>query len=184
MDGASFRSRGATVPAGATVPPMSSERASTQQGFTLLETLIALVVLSIGLLGVAKLVVGAVHANDSGYMRAQATQLAYELLDQMRANRPGAEAGNYVTGPGTSTNCVAAPCTAAALAGLDMYNWDLRLAQTLPGGVGTVSTAAGVGGTIATIQVSWDDSEAQYAFGTPADDATPGLMTVTLESVL
>ena len=161
----------------------SHRRGSGQQGFTLLETLIALVVLSVGLLGVAKLVVGAVHANDSGYMRAQATQLAYELLDQMRANRPGAMAGNYATGPGALTNCNAAACTPAALAGLDIYNWDQRLAQTLPGGVGTVVTAAGVGGTIATITVGWDDSEAQWAFGTPAA-VTPALMTVKLESVL
>ena len=154
----------------------------TQQGFTLLETLVALVVLSIGLLGVAKLVVGAVHANDSGYMRAQATQLAYELLDQMRANRPGAIAGNYVTGPGASTDCSSAACTPAALAGLDMYNWDQRLAQALPNGAGRVVTALGVGGTIATITVTWDDSQAQWAFGTTS--ATPGAMTLTLESVL
>lgn len=154
-----------------------------QRGFTLLETLIALVVLSIGLLGVAKLVVGAVHANDSGYMRAQATQLAYELLDQMRANRPGAIAGNYVTGSGASADCTSAACSPAVLAGLDMYNWNQRLAQTLPRGSGTVVTAAGVGGTIATITVSWDDSEAQWAFGTPTT-TTPAMMTVTLESVL
>ena len=153
-----------------------------QGGFTLLETMVALVILSIGLLGVAKLVTGAVHANDSGYMRGQATQLAYEMLDEMRANRPGAIANNY-TGAGTLTNCLTAACTPAQLAALDMYNWNRRLAQTLPGGTGNIVAAAGVGGTIATITVSWDDSEAQWAFGTAAS-TTPGAMTVTLESLL
>lgn len=152
-----------------------------QQGFTLLETMVALVVLSIGLLGVAKLVIGAIHANDSGYMRGQATQLAYEILDQMRANRPGASSNAY-EGSGALTDCSAAACSPAALAGLDVYNWKQELAQTLPSGNGTIVTAAGVGGTIATITVSWDDSEAQWSFGTTS--ATPGVMTLTLESVL
>jgi type IV pilus assembly protein PilV len=160
-----------------------SECSHVQQGFTLLEVMVALVVLSIGLLGVAKLVVGAVHANDSGYMRGQATQLAYEMLDEMRANRPGAIAGNYVTGPGALTDCTVASCNAAALAGLDVYDWDQRLAQTLPSGKGAVVTAAGIGGTIATITVTWDDSQAQWAFGT-SPTTVPGAMAVTLESVL
>lgn len=157
-----------------------------ERGFTLLETLIALAVLSIGLLGVAKLVIGAVHANDSGYMRAQATQMAYEILDQMRANRPGAIAGNYMASTsttGTSADCTSTVCTPAVLAGLDLYNWKQRLGQLLPGGNGTVTTAAGVGGTVAIITVDWDDSEAQWAFGT-STSTTPGAMTLTLESVL
>lgn len=151
-----------------------------QRGFTLVETMVALVVLSIGLLGVAKLVTGAVHANDSGYMRGQATQLAYEILDEMRANRPGAL--SYV-GAGTSTDCSTAPCTPAALAGLDMYNWNARVAATLPNGVGTVTPSAGAAGTVATIVVTWDDSQAQWAFGTAAG-STPGAMAITLKSVL
>jgi type IV pilus assembly protein PilV len=148
-----------------------------QRGFTLLETLVALVVLSIGLLGVAKLVVGAVHANDSGYMRAQATQLAYELLDQMRANRPGALALDYETGPGALVDCDAAACTPGVLAGLDMYNWNQRLAQALPNGAGTVVTTLGAGGAVAIIKVTWDDSEAQFSFGGASG-------ALTLESVL
>jgi len=150
------------------------------RGFTLVETMVALVVLSVGLLGVAKLVTGAVHANDSGYMRGQATQLAYEILDQMRANRPAATSYG---GAGAFTDCSTNPCTAAALAGLDMFNWNARVAATLPQGTGAVAAAAGLGGTIATIVVSWDDSQAQWAFGTAAS-TTPGKMSVTLVSLL
>lgn len=149
---------------------------STQRGFTLVETMVAMVVLSIGLLGVAKLVTGAVHANDSGYMRGQATQLAYEILDQMRANRSAALS---YTGAGAAADCISAPCAPTVLAGLDMLNWNTRVAATLPGGTGTVTPTAGAGGTVAVIQVSWDDSEAQYAFGGGATQ-----MSVELVSML
>lgn len=152
-----------------------------QRGFTLLEALIALVILSVGLLGVAKLVLGAVHADDSAYMRGQATQLAYELLDQMRANRPGAIANDYAGGgAGTNNNCSTVACTPAALAQLDLYNFNNRVQQALPGaGYNVVMGVDAFNDVTATITVSWDDSLAQNAFGGGA-----GLMTVTLESVL
>lgn len=159
-----------------------SSASSKHGGFTLLEALIALVILSVGLLGVAKLVLGAVHADDSAYMRGQATQLAYELLDQMRANRPGGTAGNY-TYPGTApanNNCSTVACTPLALAQLDLYNFNSRVQQALPSGKFTVAMATDAfADTIATITVSWDDSLAQSAFGGGA-----GVMTVTLESIL
>lgn len=153
---------------------------ASQRGFTLLETLIALVVLSIGLLGVAKLVTGAVHANDSGYMRGQATQLAYEILDEMRANRPGAQ---FYGGAGAFVDCSTGACNEQQLAGLDTYNWNTAVKATLPGGHGIIIPSSGVGGEAATIIVQWDDSEAQWAFGTSAG-TTPGLMQIELESVL
>lgn len=159
------------------------DRRRAQRGFTLVEVLIAIVILSIGMLGVAKLVMGAVHADDSAYMRGQATQLAYELLDTMRANRPGAQ-NNYYTQPAAYSDCNAVACGSQALAQLDLYNWQNEVAVALPSGSGTVTMATdGFNDTVATIVVSWDDSMAQWAFGT-APGAAPGQMTVTLESVL
>lgn len=155
---------------------------SRQRGFTLVEALVALVVLSVGLLGVAKLVLGAVHADDSAYMRGQATQLAYELLDQMRANRPGGIADNY-TYPGTAptnNNCSTVACTPLQLAQLDLYNFNNRVQAALPTGTFTVAMATDAfNDTIATISVSWDDSLAASSFGNLA-----AVQTVTLESVL
>src|SRR5580658_10907158 len=69
-------------------------------GFTILEVLVSLVILSIGLLGTAKLMLYSSHANDSAYLRSQATDLAYEILDNMRANRQQALAGAYTTALG------------------------------------------------------------------------------------
>ncbi|HEX4051268.1 MAG TPA: type IV pilus modification protein PilV [Steroidobacteraceae bacterium] len=159
---------------------LSACRSTRQHGFTLMETMVALVVLSIGLLGVAKLVTGAVHANDSGYMRGQATQLAYEILDEMRANRPGASAYG---GAGVFKDCSAGPCDNTDLAQSDTYNWMAAVKATLPGGTGIITPSAGVGGELATIIVKWDDSEAQWAFGT-ASGTTPAPMMVELESML
>lgn len=150
----------------------------------MLEALVALVILSVGLLGVAKLVLGAVHADDSAYMRGQATQLAYELLDQMRANRPGGQALNYQYPAGNTApannNCSTVACTAQQLAALDLFTFNNRVQQALPNGNFTVAMAVDAfNDTIATITVSWDDSLAQNAFG-----GGGGAMTVQLVSVL
>jgi len=157
-------------------------RGTGQRGFTLVEALVALVVLSVGLLGVAKLVLGAVHSDDSAYMRGQATQLAYELLDQMRANRPGGIASNY-TFPGTApanNNCSTVACTPLQLAALDLFNFNARVTQALPAGAFTVGTATDAfNDTIATITVSWDDSVADAQFGNLG-----AVQTVQLVSVL
>jgi type IV pilus assembly protein PilV len=159
----------------------SRKQAWLQRGFTLVEALVALVVLSIGLLGVAKLVMGAVHADDSAYMRGQATQLAYELLDQMRANRPGAIAGFYALAA-ANNDCSGAACTPQQLAQLDLFNWQGRLAQALPGAAGTVTMGVdALNDVTATIQVSWDDSMAQWSFGVTG---APAAMNLTLETIL
>jgi len=164
-------------------PPVPPPRRAAQGGFTLVEAMIALVVLSIGLLGVAKLVTSAVHADDSAYMRGQATQMAYEMLDQIRANRPAALDGGYAAAAAYS-DCVTTACTADVLAQLDLYNWQQQLLGALPSGAGTVTMSTDANNdAVATVTVSWDDSLAQWAFGT-ASSATPGVMKLTLESVL
>ena len=118
-------------------------RYTKQRGFTLLEVLVALVVLSIGLLGIGKLVMVSSRGNDSAYMRSQATALAYTVLDAMRANRAQATSGAYDVGTGAYTggaNCLSATCDPSQLATSDLANWKTALAQ-LPSGDGTVTTA-------------------------------------------
>ena len=58
-------------------------------GFTLIEVLIAMLVLAVSLLGLAGLQATSLRNNQSAYNRSQATQLAYDLADRMRANAAG-----------------------------------------------------------------------------------------------
>ena len=168
--------------------------AARAAGFTIVEVLVSLVILSIGLLGIAKLVLYSAHSNDSAYLRSQATQLAYEILDNMRANPTAVAAGNYNTPLGAAATspgftCLNTNCPSAAnLAAYDIYVWKSRLAAgpptngALPSGQGSV-TVAGTTSLVATIVVQWDDAAAQSIFGGVAV-GTAAPMSVTLETVL
>jgi len=93
-----------------------------QMGFTLLEILIALIILSIGLLGLAGLQANSLKNNNSAYQRTQASLLANEMLDRIRANRQGLEAGAYDAIDSTATSdpgCITSGCSSAQLAQYD-----------------------------------------------------------------
>jgi len=165
----------------------SRAQARCGRGFTLVEVMVSLVVLSIGLLGIGKLVLFSARANDSAYLRGQATAMAYEILDNMRSNRVTAMQAGYdtalATTPPNPGSCIETVCTAGALANYDVYQWKTRLAAALPSGEGSVVTAGNP--TTATITVQWDDAVAQSTFdpaGAPVGVAQP--MTVVLETVL
>jgi len=107
-----------------------------ERGFTLIEILVAVLVLSFGLLGLAMLQATGLRFNTDSYLRSQATVLAYDLVDRMRANKAGADAGNYcltsttpvcaTTAAPTAQTCgdAAAGCSSAAqLAQYDLSRW-------------------------------------------------------------
>lgn len=161
------------------------------KGFTLVEVLVTLLVLSIGLLGIAKLLLVTSRANDSAYLRTQATALAYSILDSMRANRDTAASGGYngtsgaITNPGVACGATS-PCSSASIAQYDLWQWKNALTTGLgPSGAGTITTAnvtdptTGATDVTATITVQWDDSVAQQSFG-----AAAGNVSITLETVL
>lgn len=131
------------------------------RGFTLLEVLIAVVVLSIGLLGIASLQAFGQRSNHSAYLRSQATALAYDMIDRMRANVAGVINGNYNTINTTSNNyndpgCASGTtCSSSQMAQYDMYDWQQKLSTQLPTGNGTVSGTGN--GSIFTVTVMWDD---------------------------
>ena len=130
---------------------------ANQQGFTLLEVLVAVVVLSIGLLGLAGLQASGLAQNNNAYQRTQATLLAYDMLDRMRANFDGVRLGYYndvSAGSATDPNCILSGCTVQQIATYDNASWGDSLSTTLPSGFGTVS-GSGLGSTF-TITVMWD----------------------------
>ncbi len=129
-------------------------------GFTLIEVLIAVLVLSIGLLGLASLQMNALRNNQNSYYRTVATILASDFADRIRANAAGVTANNYNainrTSIVTSPNCTAATCTASEIRDLDVAQWYSELGTQLPSGNATV-TGAGAG-SIFTVTVMWDDA--------------------------
>lgn len=134
-----------------------------QQGFTLLEVLVAMLVLSIGLLGLAGLMASSLRNNQSAYYRSQATWLAYDVIDRMRTNRPNAAA--YIVGIGGAS---AEP----GIAGIDITDWKAMIANTLPEGDGSVAVvAAGTARTV-TVDIQWNDARATHAPGAPTADDT------------
>jgi len=136
-------------------------------GFTLLEVLVALLVLSIGLLGLAALQASGTRYVHGSYLRSQAVIQAYDMADRIRANLPGVQAGDYtdLSGiPSTHSDCTSSSCSAAQMAQFDLWQWNTANAALLPAGAGTVTIAANTGGCvvancICTITVDWHEVE-------------------------
>ena len=122
-----------------------------QGGFTLLEILVAVVILSLGLLGLAGLQVSSLNNNQTAYYRSIASQQAYDMADRMRANLTGISAGNYdnLATP-AAQDCFASTCTAAQMTTSDFDQWRTANAALLPGGGGTVRCWIGPSATCAT----------------------------------
>ncbi|MEX1108175.1 MAG: type IV pilus modification protein PilV [Dongiaceae bacterium] len=120
----------------------------TQTGFTMVETLVALVVLAIGLLGIAALYLNSLQAGRTAIYRTQAVNLAADLADRIRANRT-AVASYGILFAGASAEVAAcfttAGCSAAELATSDLSRWKDSVAQLLPNGQGQVVVTLPVG---------------------------------------
>ncbi|WP_395376053.1 type IV pilus modification protein PilV [Marinicella sp. W31] len=117
------------------------------QGFTLLEILIAILVFSFGLLGLAGMMTISVRNNHNGYLRTQANFYADNMADRMRANPVALWNGSYngTAATGTTVCTIGSPCDFDTLALYDMENWARGIANTLPAGLGDI-TCAGPGG--------------------------------------
>ena len=149
------------------------------RGASLLEVLIAALVIAIGLLAIGALQFKSLQSTSSAQYRAKATDLAWALADRMRANLPGAD--NYITGVAADCSapadiCAMAPdaadatgvtsCTPAQMAAFDLY--EIRCSDgvrtALPGG---------------TLAVSCIDSNT--ADGDPCSDVSPFNIEITWE---
>jgi type IV pilus assembly protein PilV len=131
------------------------------------EVLVAVFVLSVGLLGVAGLQLTSLRSNHAAAMRSQATFLAYDIIDRMRANRTAALNGGYAL----AENAVPAGGT---VAGDDLVAWRGAIARTLPGvdinNDGTIDNATGSvarAGNIYTIDIVWGDTNDDPANNNP-----------------
>ncbi len=126
-----------------------------QHGFSLLEILVTVLIISVGLLGLAGMQMKAFqHTNDS-YNRSQASLLAYDIADRIRGNLGAITSYQSAdTSKITSTtNCESAGCTATQIATYDLEQWKADVENQLPLGRGTITNS----GLEYTITLMWDE---------------------------
>jgi type IV pilus assembly protein PilV len=128
-----------------------------QEGFSLVEVLVSVVIMSVGILGIAGLQMLSLQQNRSSLFRADALLLGGDILDRMRANPLEDYAGlDFTDAPVLPTDCVANTCTAAQMRAYDIALWrcsindlaadntryatcaSLAVTGSLPGGQGAI----------------------------------------------
>lgn len=146
-----------------------------QQGFSLIEILVTVLIISVGLLGLAGMQMKALqHSNDS-YNRSQASLLAYDIADRVRGNIGAiAQYQNAdTTKITTTTNCETSGCTATQISTYDLEQWKADVESQLPLGRGTITNS----GLEYTITIMWDEGRK----GTGTDCSTLKCFSLTTE---
>lgn len=169
----------------------------SQKGFYLFELLITLIVMSIGMLGIAGMLLLAHKTSSSSYLRQQATQSAYNIIERMRANRQAAINGSYnvsdLVASGTpspptapSLDCSTASCNATQMAAYDTWYWLARDLSSLPSGAGSVTTTNSGSNTLIRVIVQWNDAPAQTSLGASGEvsSANASIAQVSIGTLL
>jgi len=148
-------------------------------GFSLIEVLVAMLIVAVGIMGVAGLQITSLHLNQSAMFRSEALQMGNDMVDRMRAN----EAQDYAPTPvlltdppAVSLNCIAESCTPDELSGYDMAWWKCNINSTLDEALGSQFPAClslGVAGSLPlgagavrkqdgfyVVTVEWQDNRA------------------------
>jgi type IV pilus assembly protein PilV len=133
------------------------------RGFTLVESMVALVVLAVGMLGIAGLYVTTLRSGSSAIYRMQAINVATDMADRIRANR---DANVFYTNAPANNNCfgtLAVVCNPQQMAQSDLFFWNAQLAQVLPNGAGTVLVNGASAPYSYTITVTWYEQGSDVA---------------------
>ncbi len=155
------------------------------RGFTLVEVLVALLVFSIGMVGVAGLMVVAVKGNQGAYLRTQAGLLAQSMAERIRANRSAITEYNglYDASSAGTDPCVGGvPCAPAQRVARDRAQWSRELARSLPAARAEVDCEGSLLGSpeqaaiapfagLCAISIAWDASALQTGAGNSANGA-------------
>lgn len=140
-----------------------------QRGASLLEVMISVLIMGIGLLGIAAMQATALRNSQSSLERSQAVIQSYTILEAMRANRAAALTNQY----NLAQTCDP-PAANATLAQNDVRNWITQLEQTLGNSANTCGAiACNAGNCLVTVQ--WDDSRG-------ADNAGASSATYTIST--
>ena len=141
-----------------------------QAGITLLETLIALVVATLGVLGVLGMQMRTLADNQTGVRRAQAIRLIEDLSERTRVNpnslgQMNAYVSDWGHTPAFASDCASSTCASAELTAFNIAQWKASVSQFLPGGDASVfiaedETAAGTGNRRQLgVMLSWRENE-------------------------
>ena len=132
-------------------------------GFTLLEVMIALFVLSVGMLGSTSMILRSQTEATKTNSEAIAMQMSSNMAEMMRSNITAVEAGDYnaLDSGAVAPGCISAGCNASQIATYDSSVWGWMLAEYLPDGEGTVRVETDATGkdSIFTITVNWTEIE-------------------------
>ena len=135
-------------------------------GATLIEILVALLVLSLGVLGMAAMQIRALKGNQSSMQRTQAVMMSYYILDAMRVDKDSAKGLNYNTGS-LSAGVIGAICDPAGVTGTTLAKVNLNhWITSLKANIGNASDSSTCGAVlcdadgVCTVQVKWDDLRA------------------------
>lgn len=140
---------------------LQSRLRARESGFTLVEVLIALVIMSIGMLGIAALYLESLRSSRTALLRTQAVTLAADMADRIRANRYiSVGAGKYDPSLVTAASVAAcetagSTCSAANMYANDLYRWQQQVTATLPESTAAVNFAIVNSVPIYTITISW-----------------------------
>ena len=135
-----------------------------QRGFSLVEVLIALIIMSVGMLGIAGLYVQSMQAGRTSLFRHHAVTLAGDVADRIRANPTAGVA--YAAGAGIDFGCVATgvDCNEVEMASTDILLWKQQARESLPNGDATVAFDNGTIPPSYTIAVTWDEPGEQLDY--------------------
>ena len=157
-------------------------------GFSLLEVLVALFLITIALLGTAGMQAYGVKVTQGGQFRAQAVLLGADFMERVEANNVAAVAGNYqATLPITTSppNCVITSCTPANMAAYDLDQFQQNLAKQLPAATATIAMAPGVAGLfVYTLTVNWQERSFKSKSSATASDAATESFSYTVSRAI
>lgn len=149
---------------------LNSADAKPTSGFTLLEVMVALLIMAVGLLGLASLQTLSIKLNQGSYFRTIATVQSQDILDRARANPAGVTAGDYkISGSGVtsgygagktpSPDCSTTTCAPAQLADYDVIQWNTANSALLPEGEGAIT----INDSLWQVTIRWTEGDQSYS---------------------
>ncbi len=161
---------------------MINRSTKKQRGFSLIEVLVTIVILSTGMLGIAALYVESLKSGHTALARTKAINLAADMADRIRVNRAGETSysiGEVNAAPAPLIQCgarlaiAAVDCDEVQMAGYDIWQWKTALGNTsdadskkagLANARGSITRNTATNPTTVTIEIKWSEKAAEQNY--------------------